>query len=148
MESSTGFCTSSCSNIGGRKSTTTSPSQLRDWTSRQSKPEEDQALHRLYTTDHRSSLQPFQWASCLCWGIQRLKPHIINKWKVITISLMKCTEEQLIMSIKIKQLILHQVCFISSTGILLNKAPYIYCQATAKEDSLQNQISCGCLVYK
>ncbi|KAM8942701.1 LOW QUALITY PROTEIN: activator of 90 kDa heat shock protein ATPase homolog 2-like [Lycaon pictus] len=33
-------------------------------------------------------------------------------------------------------------------GILLNKAPFIYCQATAKEDSLQNQISCGCSVYK
>lgn len=59
----------------------------------------------------------------------------------------KYTEEAVI-SIKIKQLFLHQVCFISSTGILLNKAPFIYCQATAKEDSLQNQISCGCSVYK
>ncbi|XP_010608080.1 activator of 90 kDa heat shock protein ATPase homolog 2 isoform X2 [Fukomys damarensis] len=35
-----------------------------------------------------------------------------------------------------------------SMGILLNKAPFIYCQATAKEDSLQNQISCGCSIYK
>lgn len=62
---------------------------------------------------------------------------------------------------KIKLLLSHQVCFISPTDIVSNKAPlyiykdiyiyrfHIHRQATTREDSLQNQVSCGSfLMYR